>query len=271
MQLGYSPSMASALFNIITICIVLIALLYGALPRRAAAGAGVLRRPPPQSGTAGETICVATYNIHGAKGTDGVRDLGRTEQAIRGVDIVALQEVRAGRRRNQAGQLAQSLQLGWLFVPTLRRWYRNYRGNALLSRFPVSRWRTHMLPNITGRRYRVFTVAEVDLGHAALTVLFTHLHTRQGREQQLEMVLEHFRGLAPPAVLLGDLNTGIGDPLLARYLSTGWVDALSGVLEPAESASRVDWILVRGAVVRGGGSTGVGASDHPCYWVEVKV
>lgn len=264
--------MALASLIILTICIALIALLAGAIPRRAAPSAGIERQPADghPSGTE-QSVIVATYNIHGAKGTDGRRDLARTAQAMAGVDIAALQEVRAGWCRNQAVQLARTLQLGWLFVPTLLRWYRHYRGNALLTRYPVSRWQTHPLPNVAGHRYRAFTVAEVDLGRVVLSVLFTHLHTRQGRQQQLGIVLEHFRSLKPPAVLLGDLNTKAGDPVLAQYLAAAGWDALDRVLGERDTVDRVDWVLTRGVSLKRGGFTDSGASDHPYYWVEVVV
>ena len=200
---------------------------------------------------------------------DGVRDLNRTAQAIRGADIIALQEVHACWKTNQAEQLAKATGLGCLFIPTLRRWFRDYRGNGLLTRFPLKHWQTHLLPNVTGHRYRVYSVAEVELDSAILSILFTHLHTRQDREQQLKIVLDHFGILPLPAILLGDLNTTGEDPTFKQYLPTDATDAVGNALGAQDAPERIDWILARGLDINGGGFLGKGVSDHPYYWVEV--
>ena len=217
-----------------------------------------------------KNIQVATYNIHGSRGTDGVKDLARTAGIIRGADIAALQEVHAGWTTNQAQELAQVLTLGWLYAPTVRRWCRNYRGNGLLSRLPVKHWQTHLLPNVNGYRYRVYTVTEIVLKDSVLSVVFTHLHTRQGREQQLKIVLNHFQNLPLPAMLIGDLNTKRDDPVLRQHLPRDCIDAVGCTLENQDPANRVDWILTRGLSVVAGGFVPPGVSDHPYYWIEIS-
>lgn len=248
-----------------------------------ACAAGVPRRAPCRGGSGVENplalaadpppsrIRLATYNIHGAKGTDGVRDLGRIAGVIGRADVVALQEVRAGWRDNQAGRLGRRLECGWLFTPTLRRWFRDYRGNALLTRFPVGSWSTEPLPNLRGRRFRACTVCALPWRGATLSILFTHLHTREGRGEQLEMVIDRFLGLPPPAVLLGDLNTRRDDPRLGALLGADGVeDALTEVLGELDPPYRVDWIVTKGLRAADGGVAAEGASDHPYFWVEVE-
>lgn len=256
---------------IIVIC-VLVIVLYCAKPARAAAASGVLRsapgfRPPSPA----KRLRVATYNIHGARGTDGTEDLARIAGVIRGADVVALQEVRAGWRANQAQEIARILSLDWLYTPAVRRWCRDYRGNGLLSNVPVRRWQTYLLPNVSGHRYRIYTVAEVGLDNGILSILFTHLHTREGREHQLRIVLEQFETLQTPAILIGDLNSRPDDAVLKQRLSVDRVDAIGHVLGNADATDRVDWIITRGLQINGGGTTEVGPSDHPYYWVEVSM
>ena len=255
------------------VCTVLVVLLRAGLPGRAAVGSGESQpSPEPPLRSPQTTIRIGTYNIHGGKGTDGVRDLSRTAKVVQAADLVALQEVHSGGwGTNQAKQLAEDLSLGWIFAPTLRRWCRNDRGNGLLTTMVVSHWQTYHLPNVEGRRFRVYTVARTTLGDTDISVLFAHLHTRKGREQQLKVVLEHFGHLPVPAVLVGDLNSKPGDAVLARYLPVDHVDAISLVLGGRDEADRVDWILTRGLEITAGDFVGEGVSDHPYYWVDVRV
>lgn len=245
-------------------------LLWCAIPKRAAAYSGVLGILAGNSADAPQYFRVATYNIHGARGTDRVKDLSRTAGVIQGADIVALQEVHAGWRSNQAHNLGQKLGSGWLYTPTVRRWCTNQRGNGLLSRYPIKHWQTRLLPNVAGHRYRIFTITEITLGDTVLSLLFTHLHTREGREQQLKIVLDHFANLPVPALLIGDLNTRKNDPVFAQRLPPDCTDAISRTLEEQDSADRVDWILARGLNIGDGGCTPPGVSDHPFYWVEIS-
>lgn len=255
---------------ILVIAGVVLLLGYASVPQRAepASGAGepgshLAAAPDPGWFTLG------TYNIHGAKGRDGVRDLARTAGVIGTTRIVALQEVRAGWLGNQVRELGDAVDLGGIFAPALRRWFRDYRGNGLLSAYPIRKWQTFTLPNVAGRRYRIYTVAEIALGRKVLSVLFTHLHTRAGRKQQMETVLRCFASLPQPCVLIGDLNSGRDDPAFGS-LPDDAVDALARVLSP-DDGSRVDWIITRGLEIRNGGRVNADASDHPYYWTEVRL
>ena len=253
---------------ILLVVVVLLALFCAGRRRHSPVDAGKSYQPGLDiEKLASDTIRVGTYNIHSGKGTDGVRDLNRIRAVISDSDLIGLQEVRAGMDTNQASKLAGGS--GWIFVPTLRRWWYDYYGNALVSTLPVLRWQTWRLPNLHGRRFRSYTLAEVKWGASTMSVLFTHLHTREGRLQQLERVLEHFGHLPVPALLVGDLNSRSDDPVLRRHLPPDATDALSHVRDVDEE--RVDWILARGLDVTGGGVSGPGPSDHPYYWVDVTL
>lgn len=255
---------------ILIILIAVFLLWYAAVPRRAALASGTRSADSHGPGLPTDGwFRLGTYNIHGGKGADGVRDLRRTADVIGGTHIIALQEVRAGWLRDQTRDLGEMLKIDGLFSPTLRRWFRDYRGNALLSVFPVTRWQSYALPSAGGHRYRVYSVAEVSVDGQVVSVLFTHLHTRAGRAQQLGLVLQHFERLPPPSVLIGDLNTGQGDSLLS-HLPGGARDCIGQVLGPGDGP-RVDWILTRGFEVRAGGREESKVSDHPYFWVEVRI
>ncbi len=236
-------------------------------PKPAARGGGI--HPPRRwREDDAESLVVATYNIHGGKGVDGRRDLARAAKMLRDADVAALQEVRAGAGGDQAAAIARVNNKGWLFAPTLTRWFRDVRGNALISAFPAAEWRREPLVNIAGRRYRNLAIVRLRVGRRDLWVLFTHLHTRAGRTEQLRAVLARFAQYEP-AILLGDLNTTRADPQLAAALKDGAVDALRETLGDEDRDDRVDWIITRGVTIDTGGVRDVGVSDHPYYWVRV--
>lgn len=225
------------------------------------------RTAPPAS------FIVGTYNVCSGKGTDGVRDILRAASVVKQGDIVALQELRAAthfRTPSQAEQLGSANDMGWLFAPTRTRWFRDYRGNALLTRFPVTDWYREPLPDVSGHSFRNLTSAVLRVGDRDLWVLFTHLHPRLGTQRQLATVIRRFRDHAP-AILVGDLNTARDNEQLAALLSEqGVTDALATGLGTQDHSDRIDWIITKGLVISAGGMTEKGTSDHPYYWVEVS-
>jgi len=259
------------------ICMVLLAL--------ALAWSGSLRQAvSPASGTGilstgvstkpSINIRVGTFNIHRAKGTDGRRDIGRIADILRGSDLIALQEVSAAGLfddNDQAADLGEQLDMGWLFAPTTRRWFRDHSGNGLLSRFPVGDWQWKSLVKTSGKYHHNLVSAELTIGTNRIQVLVTHIDRRTDREAQLREVIKIFLNY-DTAILLGDLNTRQSDPLVNQLIRDGkTIDALQASLGAADPEWRVDWILVRGFDVLDGGRSDVSASDHPYYWVELKV
>ncbi len=219
---------------------------------------------------------VATYNIHRGKGTDGTRDLDRTTGVLREADIVGLNEVGGPAfwgRSDQAEQLGRNMRIGWLFAPNQRRWHMYHFGNGLLSRFAVGRWTSEPLvyDRNTSRSARNLLTAEIEVGEQPVTVMVTHLDRGEIRPAQLEYVLDEFRQYEP-AILMGDFNSDVDDPLLAEFLAdSNNVDAIETTLGEAGDGGRIDWIITRGMRVLSGGMEPTGVSDHPCYWVDVEV
>ncbi|MBK8976245.1 MAG: endonuclease/exonuclease/phosphatase family protein [Planctomycetes bacterium] len=249
-------------------------------PTRTLAGHGARGARPGdrpgdlQSGAGAARLRVGTFNIHGGKGTDGVRNLARTAAVLQGLDLIGLQEVR---RRlvppaaPQVAALAARLGLGWLLLPTERRFGAAHRGNGLLTRWPIADWRVEpLLPRSTGG-YR--SLARLQLGdrRPGIDVFVTHVTRRPERDVQLATVLERFV-TTPRAILLADLNARPDHPALRALLDRGdATDAIATTLGPADHTERVDWILTRGLRVLAGGRIDGPASDHPAYWAELAV
>jgi endonuclease/exonuclease/phosphatase family metal-dependent hydrolase len=247
-------------------------LAYIARPTRPANGNKI--NSPGHWKTASGSASIATYNICGGRGLDGVRNITRAAEVLAPFDIAGVQELFAADWRGNPShleQIARSNDSGWLFAATRSRWFREYRGNGLLSRFPVDKWYREPLLDQSGHSYRNLLTARIRMGEDHLWVLVTHLHTREGRGLQLGRVLERFAEYSP-AVLLGDLNTKRDDPLLASTLSDPTVtDAIGLVLAERDPPDRVDWILGRGVTVSAGDMIEAGVSDHPCFHVSIDL
>jgi endonuclease/exonuclease/phosphatase family metal-dependent hydrolase len=223
------------------------------------------------------TIRVATFNIHGAKGGDGVRDLNRVAECLQGFDVVGMNEVNGPDHlfsdRNQAEALSEVLRMAWLFAPTEQRWWRDCFGNGMLSRLAVTHWERLPLTGTRHKGHRNVVFAVLPWQDRTLHVLITHLDRHFDRTVQLHTIVDMFLALPPPAVLMGDLNTLETDPqILGLRATPGVAEALKGLSGAGASPrSRVDWIFVRGLEVVDGGMLERGASDHPCVWAEFRL
>lgn len=218
---------------------------------------------------------IGTFNIHGCKGLDGRRDVDRVAACLRGLDVVALNEVRGPRlweKTDQAARLAERQGMAWLFAPSQRNWHCVELGNGLVSVLPVASWQRTPLDRRSGRGYRNAVHAEVQHRGRTVHVLLTHIARSdvEERQQQLAAVITMYLALPEPAVLLGDLNSHADDPQLACLL------ALPGVGDPVgeklgeKAPRRIDWIITRGLRMLDAGLLENDASDHPLVWAEVE-
>ncbi|MBP0590096.1 endonuclease/exonuclease/phosphatase family protein [Paraburkholderia sp. LEh10] len=171
-----------------------------AAPHRAAAGARALR--------------LATYNIHGAIGTDGLRAPERIASVIRELDadIVALQEVPLGGSLapNALPVLREATGMDAIAGPTLDTRERRY-GNAILSRLPICATRSLDLSFGT-REARGALDVDVQMGVSGgrampLRVVATHLGlSARERRAQIRALIAAFDTPRMPVILMGDLN-----------------------------------------------------------------
>lgn len=264
----------SKIIIVVLLTVALIAVARKSKPAISKAGISLLSQPKHIQEP--KVLKVASYNIQTGKSLDGKRDLLASAHVMAGADLVGVQEVYApgfdgylGLFSGQAERLAEHGKFGWLFSATRKRWFREHRGNAILSKIPVSDWRVEMLPDTSGKSFRNMTIAKVHWQGKSFHFINTHLHTRDGREDQLERVLQEFTQY-PRAILLGDFNSRATATALSNALKNIEItDAVTAAGLDLDNIDRIDWILTKGFKVNTGEMLEKGVSDHPYYQVSL--
>ena len=220
----------------------------------------------------GDTLRIATWNIHDAIGADGRRDVARVSRVVGQLDapLVALQEVSCAGPGGacDVAALGRDNGLAWSSVTT-RDFGEWKHGNALLSALPVDGVRTHDL-SVPGHEPRAALEVNVRWGARRVRVVVTHLGLRAGeRRHQVQRLLSVVGDQGADAtVLLGDINEWWlwGRPLRWLHRRFGESPALRSfpARAPVLSLDRV-WVHPRQAldhvtVVRTPGARA--ASDH---------
>ena len=218
------------------------------------------------------TFTVTTFNVQTGKNLHGKRDIRRAADAIKESQLVGIQELYAptylSRLKlclSQIQTLSNAGGFDWLFCATRRRWLREHRGNAILSKLPVTDWKIQALPDHTGKRFRNMTIVKAHWQGQSFHFINTHLHTRTGKDEQLEAVLNEFSKYSK-VILVGDFNSTPSNPRLIELLKD------KNILDPLKlfdldlnKDKRVDWILSKGFKVHDVKVIEKGISDHPCY------
>lgn len=195
------------------------------------------------------SLKVATFNICHAKGRDGVVDLRRTAEVIRGLgaDLVALQEldVRVRRSKNvdQPAELAELLNMHVHFAPTLALDDGEY-GIALASPGPFKAT-VEMLPRVSDEEPRAAIIASWH----KLAVVTTHLsRSAEARSAQTQHLADLAQRLGDPLILLGDLNQPLKDlgPLTDKGFSA--VKPAKRLLETLRPRRQIDHVLVSASI-----------------------
>jgi endonuclease/exonuclease/phosphatase family metal-dependent hydrolase len=154
---------------------------------------------------------LATYNVHGHKGTDGKIVTTRTFEVVRRLDAdcVALQEfVNAPAPTGEplVEQWARLLGMHGAYAPAFERGGEVF-GNALLTRWPIVAQHAHDI-SLHGYRQRVVLEALVAVGGLTLQLMSLHLgvspRERALQAQRLFELCSATRG--DFHVLLGDFN-----------------------------------------------------------------
>ncbi len=164
--------------------------------------------------TLSREMSVASYNVHGCVGTDGVHSPDRIAQVLDEIDadIVALQEIEASAADvGTLARLAAARDMHFIPGPTLRRGGQDY-GNAIMTRFAPVAVR-HIDLSVAGREPRAAIDATLAWEDAygretQLRVIATHLGLRPGeRREQVQRLLECLANQPGAAtVLMGDVN-----------------------------------------------------------------
>ena len=219
------------------------------------------------------TWCIASYNIR--LGLEQGLDAVASVLATIGADVVALQEVghywTMGQHVDMAERVARNA--GYpdaVFAGALFEEGGAY-GIALLSRWPIVRWRKSLLP-VRDDEQRVLLRARLD-SPSPIDLWATHLSIAPyDREHQLRWLAAEM-AVETPDLLVGDLNTGPADPLLqALPLDPTWPDPSPATYPTRAPTQTLDHVLVgpRLAAVEPARAYGVEASDHLPVSVRVK-
>jgi endonuclease/exonuclease/phosphatase family metal-dependent hydrolase len=213
---------------------------------------------------------IVSFNIAFAREIDGAIALLTSDSALRGADVILLQEMDAvGTQR-----IAAALHMGYVYYPAI---FHNGTGrdfgNAILSRWPIVDDAKLVLPHPSryARTHRIATAATLLVGTETIRVYSTHLGTvadigsGQRRDQLRTILVDAERH--PRVVIGGDLNdSGVG--VLARQAGYEWPTQHG---RSTTRFGRLDHVFLRGLSSPDSAAAGTvadshGVSDHRPVW-----
>ncbi len=229
---------------------------------------------PAESRVAGpespETLRIASFNMEFALHVDSALAVLTSDPALRGADVLLLQEMNGEATR----RVAEALGMWYVYYPAIFH-FRTDRdvGNAVLSRWPIVEDEKIVLPHLSRfvRTQRTATAATIRLGRDTVRVYSTHLGTMgdvspAARRGQLRTIIADAEGYRR-VIIGGDMNdVGVGQ--VARETGFAW---------PTEHGpettrlGRLDHIFFRGMSRPEQSASGTvldvrGASDHLPVW-----
>jgi endonuclease/exonuclease/phosphatase family metal-dependent hydrolase len=211
-----------------------------------------------------------SFNIAFGAHADSAIAILRSEPALRGADVILLQEMDEQATR----RVADALGMWYVYYPAIfhLRTRRDF-GNAVLSRWPIVQDAKLVLPHVSryARTHRTATAATIRVGDSLVRVYSTHLGTMAdvgsaARRAQLRTIIADAARF-PRVVIGGDMNNaGVGR--VARELGYAW---------PTEQGPRTtrmgrwDHIFLKGMRSPDTGAAGTvlevrRASDHRPVW-----
>lgn len=178
----------------------------------------------------GYPIRVMTYNLHQGFDTKGYLGMEAFARVIEesDADIIALQEVSRGWFINGSVDmltwLSQRLNMPYIYGPVGDPLF----GNAILSKYPILKYKNELLPKGDVPLQRGFIWANIDLGNnEELFMIATHLHHVEEdnhiRKPQIEAIVDYWRG-SDKTVILGDMNAKPHYPETQIYYNSGLLD-----------------------------------------------
>jgi len=179
------------------------------------------------------SLKIMSFNISSGVTIDGHLDLELTASVIEGadVDIAGLQEVdqHFSERTNFTDQikwLADRLNMHSAFGPNLivppadARWPVHAYGNALLSRYPITSYRNHLLEKLDSGKeseQRGVLEAVIDIEDISIAFFNTHLSLKERQlEHNVKELLEIIREKKVPIILTGDFNANPDSPHMLK-------------------------------------------------------
>jgi endonuclease/exonuclease/phosphatase family metal-dependent hydrolase len=213
---------------------------------------------------------LVSFNIEFAYHVDSAIALLTSHPALRGADVLLLQEMDEVATR----KVADALSLWSVYYPAIfhLRTKRQF-GNAVLSRCPIVEDKKIVLPHVSRfvRTQRTATAATIRVGGMLVRIYSTHLGTMgdvapAARQNQLRAILADAERY-PRVVIGGDMNDqGVGR--LARDLGYVWPTEHG---PNTSNLGRLDHIFLKGLASPDSGAAGtvleVGrSSDHLPVW-----
>ncbi len=200
---------------------------------------------------------VLCYNIHHAEGVDGKLDVPRIARVILSVkpDLVALQEMDQKTKRtqkvDQVAELARLTKMKSVFGPTID-FQGGHYGNAILSRFPITRHKNHHLPNVDMGEQRGVLESVIKVSEKqSILFLATHLdHRRPDAERRasakfINKMMGQQKNTA--AILAGDLND-VPNSATLKEIGKLWLRTnpeITPTVPVTKPLRQIDYILVR--------------------------
>ncbi|MFC4322935.1 endonuclease/exonuclease/phosphatase family protein [Litchfieldia salsa] len=172
-----------------------------------------------------QNIKVMTFNIHHGKGTDKRVDLKRISEVIAksNADIIGLNEVdrhfsARSQFLDQIKILASEINFYYVFCPSITKYRKKKKmvsqyGNALLSRFPISTYKTYSF-NLKSKFTEGRSILDVtlDVKGKMLSCFVSHLSLHPVLHKKQSQFI--FNQANEPAIILGDWNM--------KYRSSKW-------------------------------------------------
>lgn len=224
------------------------------------------------SAVTGDTLLVVSFNIEYADEMARAIHALRRTPALRGADIVLLQEMDA----RGARMAADSLGMHHVYYPAIHnRVMRRDVGNAVLSRWPIVADAKLILPSRSryAKTQRIATAATIRVRSRDVRVYSTHLGTpadlgHAGRVAQLRFIMADAERFAH-VILGGDMNsTDVGE--VAADAGYAWP---TRAIPRSNVYGRIDHIFLLGLAPvdthpAGTENLGPGVSDHRPIWTR---
>ena len=219
---------------------------------------------------AAESISVATYNIHYGFDEDWNFTLDQQVEAIResGADVVALQEVDAGRLTSysvdDALYLARRLDMQVAYLPTIE----HLTGIALLYRGPQASFTSTLLTSNLEQTGIIGIDLPLGEGQVGVYGAWIGLEPDEAARQVTEAL--EFIGDRSIVAFAGDFNLENGDLPISEILAAGFIDPFLALgmnpppptVPAIEPTRQIDFVWLRGLAPNSAEVSASLASDH---------
>jgi endonuclease/exonuclease/phosphatase family metal-dependent hydrolase len=233
--------------------------------------------PQPPASLPNQTLRLATWNIHYGYDDEWHTNLQEMATVItaEGVDVIAMQEVDAGRMTSYSSDnayfLARRLGMQVVYLPAVE----HLTGIALLYKGPPAPNSTYELTSLQEQTGVVH--ADLDWGSSGLNAYGIWMGlSDEDTLRQIDEALTYI-GSNSPASFGGDFNSRPEDPEIDAVRAAGFADPfdLLGIADPGLTSpainpqNRIDFVWLRGLIPLRAWVSESLASDHRMVVVEV--